>query len=1081
MSNSLSKRLVAFANKPAVRRSFIGVASLVVIFNLVGYFVLPHIIKSQAEKMVAEKLHRRLAVGKVEVNPYALVVTARDVRLMEAQGDAVFAAFEALTINVSTESLLRLAPVVQELRLTKPYAHLIRLDAHRYNLDDIVAQLASQPPSAEPARFSINNIQVENGHIDFEDRPARTTHVIADLALGVPFISSLPSDVQIFVEPLLSAKANGTPLLFKGKARPFAEPRDAIIELDLDGLDITRYLDYLPFRPRFKVPGGRLDTHLTASFRQFKDKAPALVLTGEANLKSLHVAGQDGKPVLKLAELALTLGNMDVFGGRIEVARVAANGLQADVTRDRGGQLNLLRLLPPSGPAATPATEPAALRLAVEEVQLRDASVRYTDENAARPMHASLQKLNVSVRKVAVDTGVKTVTVGEVNSGGADFLLRQNKPARDAEATPAKDAASGNKARNDKAGSAYAVKVGRIGIDNWSGRLEDQSQPQPAVTLVSPVRFSMTELSTAASSSSQMELSATINKTGRIAMKGGIGMAPLQTDLAMELKNVDILPLQPYVTDWLNLRFTSASLSGKGRLQLQQGTDGALKGGYKGDLRLDNLATVDKASASDFLRWKSLTVGGMDLRLQPLALAVDEVALNDFFARVIIDPSGRINIQDVTRTAMGRKSLTENVPAAARSGASNAPAAQETRKGRMPPVSIRKLSLSGGRVRFTDNFIRPNYSANLMNFGGTVTGLSSDPTSNATVALRGEVNRAPLSIAGRVNPLRGDLFLDVTARVRGMELATLSPYSGRYLGYGIEKGKLSFEVAYRVENRNLSAENRLILDQLTFGDRIDSPNALKLPIQLAVALLRDSNGIIDVNVPVGGSLDDPQFSIGGIILKVIGNAIVKAVTKPFALLGAMFGGGEELSSLAFEPGRAIVPPAGEAKLKSLAKALDARPALKLEITGHADPETDTEGLKRASIDRKVRALKLKDLQARGVAIEPGSATVKADEYPDLLRRVFREEKFPKPRNVIGLQKSLPVEEMERLMMEHATVGEDDLRTLGNRRAQAVKDWLVKFGEVPDERIFILASRIGGAQPDAGDAGGAPGRVDFSLR
>jgi hypothetical protein len=238
-------------------------------------------------------------------------------------------------------------------------------------------------------------------------------------------------------------------------------------------------------------------------------------------------------------------------------------------------------------------------------------------------------------------------------------------------------------------------------------------------------------------------------------------------------------------------------------------------------------------------------------------------------------------------------------------------------------------------------------------------------------------------------------------------------------------------------------------------------------------------------VPIAGSLDDPQFSIGGIILKVIGNAIVKAVTQPFALLGKLFGGGNggELSTMEFTPGRAVVMQSGEDKLKSLARALTERPALKLEITGYTDPHTDREGLKRAYIDRKVRALKVKDLQAHGAAAEYSSVVVKPDEYADLLTRAYRDEKFPKPRNALGLQKSLPVEEMEKLMIEHAAIGEEDLVSLGNRRAQAAKDWLVKFGQVSGERIFLLAPKTGGedASGNGNGSGASAARVQFSLR
>jgi hypothetical protein len=1084
MSLFPSLHLPAFLGKRAVRRSLIGAGVFLFLYTLFGYAILPGLVKSRLEQLAPEKLHRKLAVGAVEVNPFALALTIRDLKLMEPEGDAVFASFDALTVNLSTESALRLAPVVQQVLLTKPYVHLVRKQAHHYNIDDIIELVGSQPPSPQPARFSVNNIQVEQGHIEFEDKPVKTTHNVTDFKLGVPFVSSLPSQVQVFVEPLLSANVNGTPLLLQGKARPFADPVDAVMEFNLRDLDVTRYLEYLPVKPRIKMSGAKLDVQLSASFRQPKDAAPTVLLNGGTTLKSLRISELDGKPVLKLPELTVALRDTNIFSDRIEVARLLLNGLEADVARDRDGQLSVLRLLPASAQASAPATKPgtatAAPQLVLGELEIRAASLRYKDENASHPMQAGVEKLDLALRKLAIDTSKRTVSVGEVASSSANFLLRQDKPtaqtvrASEAEAAPSKD-------------KPYAVSVDRVDIQNWSARLEDRSQPTPAATVVAPLSLSVQGLSTVSSVPGRMELKAAVNKTGQLALNGSFVVMPFQTDLAVNAKGVDLLPLQPYIADKLNLRLTRAALTSSGKLQLNLAEGGALKGGFKGDMTLGNLATVDKLSGNDFLRWKSLFVGGVDLRLEPFALKVDQVALSDFFARVIIDPTGRINLQDIMRDASDdHKSLTETTAPAlvaqpAVAAKSEVPQARNAHTNQAAPITIRKLTLQGGRVRFTDNFIKPNYTATLADFGGAVTDLSSDAATSAGVDLHGEVNSAPLSVIGRINPLKGDLFMDLKANVRGMELAPLSAYSGRHVGYGIEKGKLSFEVAYRIDKRALTAENRLILDQLTFGDKIESPTATKLPVQFAVALLRDRNGVIDINLPIGGSLDDPQFSIGGLVVKVIINVITKAITQPFALIGALFGGGEELSSLDLAAGHSAITPAAEAKLTSLSKALADRPALKLEITGRADPEADRAGLKRASIERKVRSLKNKDLQARGEAPEPGSVVVSAGEYPALLTRVYRDEKFPKPRNLVGLTKELPVEEMEKLMISNVEIDDDDLIALGNQRSLAVKNWLQKNGQVPAERIFILAPKVSAPEAKGNGAGAGANGVNFSLR
>ncbi|MDD5175482.1 MAG: DUF748 domain-containing protein [Sterolibacterium sp.] len=1076
------QRLTLIASRPLIRRTLLGLGIFLALFTLFGYGLLPGIIKSQAESLIAEKLHRHISIDKVEVSPYALAVRILDVKLMEPDGVTLFASFDELKVDVSAESLFQLAPVVQEVRLVKPYVHLARIETHRYNIDGIIDLIFSQPASDTQARFSVHNIQVDSGRIEFEDRPEKTTHTVNELALGIPFVSSLPSEVAVFVEPSLSAKVNGTPLLLKGKARPFGESKDAQLELNFESLDLTRYLEYLPYQPRFKLPSAKLDLQLTASFRQIKGKAPALVLKGLTRLKSVLITDLKGKPLIKLPELAITLGEADVFSSHYGMAKVVFTNPELSLTRDKSGGINLAALAPPppakanhkpkskSGAAPAPGTAPA-FNLTVGELNIRGGAFHFDDLQVARPLSVGVGKLDLTLSNMTLDLQKQMASVGEVSSGGAEFLVRMGAAAPPSSITQVKETSEATK-------KTFIFNVGRVTIDRWSARVEDQRLAQSVVTLLTPISLSAQNLSNAVGQPGTMELKAKVNQGGQLAIAGGIGMSPLHADLALDLKGVDILSLQPYLTDYVNLLVTRATLTTHGKLLLDGTPDGSVKGGFKGDLTLGNLATVDKVNANDFLRWKSLYLGGMDLQLTPFSLVMDQIALSDFFARVIVDANGRINLQDIQRNHPDEQlSLTDadaRKTAKPIAGTAPPPAADKP-----APIRIRKASLQGGRVRFTDNFIKPHYSATLEDLGGVISDLSSDASSAASLDLHGKVNSAPLSIAGKINPLKGDLFLDLKANVQGMELAPLSAYSGKYVGYGIEKGKLSFEVAYQVDQRKLTAQNRLILDQLTFGEKIESPTATSLPVQLAVALLRDRNGVIDISLPVGGSLDDPDFSVGGIIVKVIVNIITKAVTAPFALLGSLFGGGEELSWLEFDAGRYVVPPAGETKLQSLVKALQDRPALKLEIAGRVDPDSDREGLRRANIERKVRAMKLKDLVAKSESTDAASVVVKLEEYPALLTRVYRDEKFPKPRNVIGLQKDLPVDEMEKLLAANVQVSDDDLTTLASRRAQAVKDSLLKNGGVGAERLFIVTGK---PSPASGEGSKAPlRRTDLFLR
>ena len=477
-------------------------------------------------------------------------------------------------------------------------------------------------------------------------------------------------------------------------------------------------------------------------------------------------------------------------------------------------------------------------------------------------------------------------------------------------------------------------------------------------------------------------------------------------------------------------------------------------------------------------------------------MSIGEVALSDFFARVIVTPEGKLNLMQIVRQP--DSAAVAVVPDAALNPESVAASAAPAVEGKvevpvenmvasepMMPVKIGKITLQGGAVRFTDNFVKPNYTANLRKIGGSVTGLSSEPGSIADLSLRGSYDDvAPLSLTAKINPLSAKPYLDLQAEVKGIEMTSFSTYSGKYAGYAIDKGKLSVFVNYKIENDQLNAENRVFLDQLTFGDQVESPDATKLPVKLAIALLKNGKGEIDINLPISGSLNDPQFSIGGLVVKMIVNLFVKAVTSPFALIGSMFGGGEELSNVEFAPGRATIDAEAQKRLENLSKALIDRPALKLEIEGRVDPENDPEGLKHARIERKVRAAKREDMTKEGVEVESlSSVQVSDEEYPALLERVYRAEKFPKPRNMVGLVKTLPVEEMEKLILTNSTVDEEDLTDLGDRRAKAVRDWLIEH-QVDGDRIFLrptqpVASEAKTDVPDEKKAKAA--RADFSLK
>jgi hypothetical protein len=683
----------------------------------------------------------------------------------------------------------------------------------------------------------------------------------------------------------------------------------------------------------------------------------------------------------------------------------------------------------------------------------------------------------LGVREAILDLGNRSVVIGKLEGrDGSGFIRRESDGtlnyARLIKKTAAPASPSPEPAKKDDSG--WKIEAKQIALDRFRVNFEDRGASSPAKLNVSELSIHGQNFSTAKNQTGKATISTRVNNKGLLKLVGTVRANPAMAKFSVEGREVELLPFQPYFADQVNFLLTGGRAGTKGNLSFDASGKGPAKVGYEGNLELLDFATVEKNGSQDLLKWKSLNFGGIQFALEPMQLNISEISLADFYSRLIIGPDGKINLQNLA--AAKNEAAPANTVAANEPPEMASPTAPTDRH-----ITIGKINLAGGNINFSDFFVKPNYSANLTGVQGTISELK--PEAPGDIELEAKIdNAAPVDVRGKINPLGESLYLDLKANATDIEMSPMSPYSGKYVGYGIEKGKLSFKVAYKVENRKLEAQNQIILNQLTFGERVESPEATKLPVLLAVALLKDRNGVIDVNMPIGGSLDDPQFSVGGIVLKLIINIITRAVTAPFSLLAAAFGGGsggEELSYIEFDYGRADLTQTAQSKLKTLATAMNDRPALKLELSGRIDPINDLEGLKKTSIERKVKAQKLKELIRQGTTSKsPEEVNIEKAEYERFLKAAYSDESFPKPRNIVGLAKDLPVPEMEKLMLQHTKVTDEDLRELANRRAQVVKDRLLASGQVTADRLFVLAAK----QVPAEDKEKAKtSRVDFALK
>ncbi|MFJ9450187.1 DUF748 domain-containing protein [Herbaspirillum sp. NPDC101397] len=672
-----------------------------------------------------------------------------------------------------------------------------------------------------------------------------------------------------------------------------------------------------------------------------------------------------------------------------------------------------------------------------------------------------------------------------------------SKPATVNVSEPAKEpavasAAPAKKPSANTAAIAWQARLRSLSISNSNISYEDSGVTPTQKLRIEALDLKVDNLSSQLDQTSKLSLQATLNKNGKLSVTGQAAPQLKTVDLALDAQNLPIAPFQTYFTDYLNVTLTSGTLSTKGKLALTPPVNKqALALQYNGSASLNNFRVLDKLSSSDFLRWRTLNLQGINAKIggKPL-VTLEKIALSDFYARAILSDQGKLNLQDIVvskeapRSSVTSPETSPDKPSTtvAKTTTSTAPVTPAAPDPNAPVIRIGQTVLQSGNINFTDNFVKPNYTVNMTGMGGTIGSIASDKPQPATIDLRGKVdNDAPLQISGSLNPLFKPMFLDIKASANGVQLPRLTPYSAKYAGYPITKGKLSMDVQYKIENDKLVAQNDVRIEQLTFGDHVDGPNVTKLPVMLAVSLLKDRDGTINLNLPISGSLSDPQFSIGGIIMRVFVNLIVKAVTSPFALISSMFGSGggdAELSYIEFEPGSSEITADIRKKLDTLGYALHQRPALKIDVMGRADPAVDDAGLRQEVLNRKMRALKRKDvIEKEGQPAGKDNSLSDADRTK-YMEKIYKDEKFKKPRNVVGLAKSLPPEEMQKLIVDNTPVTEDDLRNLAQRRADVVRNYLQDQSIISADRIFLIAPKL---TAEGIKDKGQGSRVDLSLQ
>ena len=684
----------------------------------------------------------------------------------------------------------------------------------------------------------------------------------------------------------------------------------------------------------------------------------------------------------------------------------------------------------------------------------------------------AVQIPKLAIIDTSLDLGAQTVTVGHVlveqprvtavrSRDGTLSLMRLLPTAAPTAAPAAASAAPG------VATKPWVVSIADVRVTAADLSLEDQTPSGSVSFHLSPVDLAVGGTTLQPDQALTVDLTAVINGTGHASAKGTVVPSPLSARLTVAADSLPLPALQTYADDMTSLVIKSGTASASGTLNLD--ASGAIQ--FDGIAGVDDLNTMDRILEQDFVKWRSVAATDVHVRTQPFGARIREVAVHAPYARLIIGANGITNIKEVLapRAAAADAAAIAQAQATKAASSPTASTASVTLPPKPPkaavPVEIGVVRIDGGSMNFADLSIKPNFDTGIQDLAGTIKGLSGRADSRAEIDLTGNVDRySPVKITGKVNYLSSISHLDLNAKFSNLELTNLSPYSGRFAGYAIERGKMTVDLNYKLEDRQLEAKHKIAIKQLQLGEKVDSPEATSLPVKLAIALLKDRNGVIDLDLPVSGSLDDPKFAIAPLIWKVIVNLFEKAVTSPFALLGSLFGGGEEISFVEFPAGGSAIDAATQGKLQALVQALDARPALNVDVPMIVQPDADRAALATSRWHDGLVSRARARLGAH--ASDPGAvdrllATPK--DYRALLEDAYREgfghkPDVPKAATApdAGTADAQAIAWLESELKGRISVSQDDLDELGETRANNVQAALLTGTGIDPGRVFLVA-------------------------
>src|SRR6266581_5570810 len=810
---------------------------------------------------------------------------------------------------------------------------------------------------------------------------------------------------------------------------------------------------------RFVLAGGRLDFADQTVTPSFATRVEPLAVTGalvveDIDLSRLAPYVGGSLPVAPSAGLASFAADYRLGhgGGRVDLVleHIAAklSGLRLQARAEGGPALSVAAIEARNG-----RFEFARSSLVVDALVLSGGVLELPRGSA--PPAKPLQLGSLAVEQLRVDLAGREASVGRVAAKDGRLETRRSADGRlelmdvvNAFAAAGPDRGRSAAAADRPAAAGWRYRVDKIDLENFRAAFRDETVAPPAELALDDVSISVAGLSDDLNQPLAVRASLRAASGGRFEAAGEVVPAGPSADLRLKLADLALGPAQPYLASLARLKLVGGRLSTQGRA-----TYGAKGVGYRGDFALRDLRLDEAGTNHVFLAWKSLDSRELDLSAARLNIA--QLGLDGLDTQLIIDKDKSVNLAKILRS-----------PAATPPTAARTPATAKTDAASPFRVNIDRLRITRGEMDFADNSLALPFGTRIHDLKGSINGLSSRPGAPAQVEVDGQVDDYGLARAvGQIDLFNPSDFTDLKVLFRNVEMTRLTPYSATFAGRKIASGKLSLDLEYKIDKHQLHGDNKIIMDQLTLGERVEAPEAKNLPLDLAIAILQDSDGRIDLGLPVAGSLDDPQFSYGQIVWKAILNVMTKIVTAPFRALRALFGGGEKFENIAFEAGEAQLTPPEREKLVRLAGALHKRPGLSLAVHG-VYAEADRVALQDLQLRRKVAERMGQRVDAQG---DPGPLSTRQPKVQSVLESLYAEAFGGAELAALkdGFRRANPGElaegpagkmmsRLSGLFRDKRTLSDEDVAQLAKARGESTAAALQAAG-APADRLALLAA------------------------